>query len=392
MQLIIQKFGGTSVATAEAREAAYKRIIAAKEAGKAVIAVVSAMGRRGAPYATDTLLDLVQPACPQARQREQALIQCCGEIIAGSVVTANLQQRGFPATYLTGQQAGLITTPDFDDAEILRVETGRLFSLLQAGEIVVVAGGQGATAEGEITSLGRGGSDITACALGVALNAERIEIYTDVDGIMTSDPHLVPTARTYSRLTHADCHSLALHGATVMHPRSIAIAATKPEIPLWVKSIFSDNPGTLISGENGCSLEELSPTALGVTVLANQTLLQVAAADTLRLLGLQLTNQLWPIRENNGQTYFHLPGCRVAQTEELLQRHTISHLITAGLSKVSLVGRRILDDSRLLTDWSTRFNQHDQILLQESSEKSLTLWVKDTEAAALARSLHQLLA
>lgn len=188
MQLIVQKYGGTSVATPEARELVYERIISAKKSGNAVIAVISAMGRRGAPYATDTLLDLVQPACPQAREREQTLMQFCGEIIAGSLITANLQQRGFPATYLTGQQAGLMTTADYDEAEILRVETGRLRSLLLAGEIVIAAGGQGATPEGEITSLGRGGSDITACALGVALDADRIEIYSDVEGIMTADP------------------------------------------------------------------------------------------------------------------------------------------------------------------------------------------------------------
>lgn len=333
MQLIVQKFGGTSVATPEARELVYKRIINAKKAGNAVVAVVSAMGRRGAPYATDTLLDLMQPECPLAREREQTLLQFCGEIIAGSLVTANLQQRGFSATYLTGQQAGIITTDDFDEAEILRVKTGRLHSLLQAGEIVIVAGGQGATADGEITSLGRGGSDITACALGVALDAGRMEIYSDVEGIMTADPRLVSDAKTLNRISHAECHQLALHGAKVMHPRAVAIAATKPSIPLWVRSVFSQNLGTLIGEVTGeQSVETNQARLLGVTV------------------------------------------------------HTQDNI-----SCVSLVGSQLLDDGQ----WRAAFADRVRLsgcspIIEESSDEALSAWVRAAEAPALASILHDL--
>lgn len=337
MKLIVQKYGGTSVATAEARELVYERIISAKKNGNGVIAIISAMGRRGAPYATDTLLDLLKPACPQAREREQTLMQFCGEIIAGSLITANLQQRGFAATYLTGQQAGLITTGDYDEAEILRVETGRLRSLLQTGEIVIVAGGQGATPEGEITSLGRGGSDITACALGVALDAERIEIYSDVEGIMTADPRLVDGAKTLSRISHADCHQLALAGAKVMHPRAVRIAAEKPAIPLWVRSIFSENLGTLIGGSlvnNG--VEPRRARLLGVTVLAGQA--------------------------------------------------------QVGASRVSLVGQQLLssDDYKQAFTAKVR-NSGCDIIALEDSEQALSAWVRENEAPALARTIHELL-
>lgn len=333
MQLIVQKFGGTSVATPEARELVYKRIIDAKEAGHAVVAVVSAMGRRGAPYATDTLLDLVQPECPQAREREQTMLQFCGEIIAGSLVTANLQQRGFPATYLTGQQAGLITTADFDEAEILRVRTNRLRSLLQAGEIVIVAGGQGATADGEITSLGRGGSDITACALGVALDADRMEIYSDVDGIMTADPRVVSAAETLDHISHAGCHQLALHGAKVMHPRAVAIAATKPTIPLWVKSIFSQNLGTLISDVTG--------------------------------------------EQPGGPHQACLLGVTV---------HT-----TDNISCVSLVGDQLLGDAQCRAAFADRVRLSGcSPIAQESSDEALSAWVREPEAPVLARTLHEL--
>ncbi len=248
MRILVQKYGGTSVATGESRELVYRKILAAREAGLGLVVVISAMGRIGAPYATDTLLDLIRLESPEAERRELDLIFTCGEVIAGTIVTAALQQRKQGAAYLTGQQAGIVSSGDFGDARILRVDTARIRALLGEGKIVVVAGGQGATGNGELTSLGRGGSDTTACALGVALDAERIDIYTDVEGIFTTDPRLVAEARLIRRISYEDCCLMAYQGAKVMHPRSVEVASQKPEIELRVRSVFSDHPGTLIGG------------------------------------------------------------------------------------------------------------------------------------------------
>lgn len=243
MNILVQKFGGTSVATPESREAVYRKVEKAKAEGYSVVVVVSAMGRTGAPYATDTLLDLVGLDCPKSQKRETDLIFACGEVIAGVVITTNLRQRGHKAVYLTGGQAGVVTTGNHGEACILKIKTEHIRSLLADGNIVVVAGGQGATETGEVTILGRGGSDTTGTALGVALDAKAIEIYTDVEGIFTTDPRVVPEARLIEEMSYADCCRLAYQGAKVIHPRAVEIASRKPSIPFYVRSTFRNGNG-----------------------------------------------------------------------------------------------------------------------------------------------------
>ena len=249
MKIIVQKYGGTSVATALSRENVYSKILNAKKNGYSVIVVISAMGRRGEPYATDTLLDLIRVDCPKANPRELDLIFSCGEIISGTLITAMLQQKGHDAIYLTGQQAGIVTTEEFGDARIIDVNTERIKKLLSEGNIVVVAGGQGGTVDGFITTLGRGGSDTTACALGVAHDAEEIQIYTDVDGILTTDPRIVQEARLIPKISYSNCLQMAYLGAKVIHPRAVEIASQKPNIKLYIRSAFNDLAGTLITND-----------------------------------------------------------------------------------------------------------------------------------------------
>ena len=191
MRILIQKFGGTSVATDEARACAAKKVSLAREAGYLPVVVVSAMGRNGAPYATDTLLRLVKSCNPNVSERELDQMMYCGEIISAVMMTATLTVMGIPSVTLTGGQAGIITDDNFSNARIIKVQTTALQSLLKQGIVPVVCGFQGITSEGAHTTLGRGGSDTTAAALGNALDAEKIEIYTDVAGIMTADPKLV---------------------------------------------------------------------------------------------------------------------------------------------------------------------------------------------------------
>lgn len=246
MRTLVQKFGGTSLATLERRERVGERILAARRAGYRVAVVVSAMGRAGAPYATDTLLHLLNGEEALVAMRDRDLLLSCGEIISAVLLSAHLARRGVKAMAFTGAQAGVLTDGAFGDAHILEVVPARVLALLNEGGVAIVAGFQGITRTGEVTTLGRGGSDTTAAALGVALQAELVEIYTDVEGIMTADPRLMPEARLLERVTYGEVAELAHLGAKVIHPRAVEIAAAG-RVPLRIKNTLSEAPGTLIA-------------------------------------------------------------------------------------------------------------------------------------------------
>lgn len=246
MRTLVQKFGGTSLATPERRALVAEKVLAARREGYQVAVVVSAMGRLGEPYATDTLLSLLEEAESAVSRRDRDLLLSCGEIISAVLVAADLSRRGVKATALTGAQAGIVTDAAFGDAHIREVVPVRVSEILREGGVAVVAGFQGVTREGEITTLGRGGSDTTAAALGVALQAELIEIYTDVEGVMTADPRLIPEARLLERVTYVEVAEMAHLGAKVIHPRAVEIAAAG-RVPLRIKSALSEAPGTLVA-------------------------------------------------------------------------------------------------------------------------------------------------
>ena len=268
MRILVQKFGGTSVSTAENRRLAAEKISHAIEEGFSPVVVISAMGRNGQPYATDTLIGVAREAHSLLSRRELDMMMGCGEIISAVVMASTLQNFGLDAIVLTGGQSGIITDNQFGNARILKVDPSRVRAELAAGKIPVVCGFQGVSAEGDLTTLGRGGSDTTASALGAALPAETIEIYTDVDGIMTADPRLVPHAHILDRISYAEVSQLAHQGAKVIHPRAVEFAMQK-NIPLVVKSTFSNAPGTLITTsaqvEETCDAGISDRVATGVT-------------------------------------------------------------------------------------------------------------------------------
>ncbi len=219
--IVVLKFGGTSVATADLRRMAIERLREERERGNATVAVVSAQGRSPNPYATDSLLALVETA---ARSRNVDLLIACGETIAAAVFAEQLRACGMPAEALTGAQAGVITDRKHGNAGILRVQPAAVLRCLDAGAIPVVAGFQGVTEDGEITTLGRGGTDLTAIALAHALDAQRVDIYTDVSGAMTGDPRRIAGAHTIERATLEEMTELAHHGAKVMHDKAAELA------------------------------------------------------------------------------------------------------------------------------------------------------------------------
>lgn len=246
MRIIVQKFGGTAVATADGRRQVAERVRQTVASGLSAVVVVSAMGRAGDPYATDTFLKLAQDIYPDTAPRELDMLIGCGELISAVIMCNTLKAHGLDAVALTGGQAGIVTDAQFGEAQILRVNPEHTLRHLREGKVVVVAGFQGWTENGDIATLGRGGSDTSAAALGAALRAEVVEIYTDVDGLKTADPRIVPDARTIPVTTYDEIVNLAYHGAKVIHPRAVEIAMRR-NIPLRIRNTFDDSPGTLVT-------------------------------------------------------------------------------------------------------------------------------------------------
>ena len=239
MELVVHKYGGSSVADAEKIENVARRIGKVKESGQSIVAVASAMGDT-----TDELIDLAHTVAADPDPRELDLLLSTGELVSCTLLTMALRNLGYDAITLSGFQAGIHTDDMYGKARIFSIEPSRVQSELSEGKVVIVAGFQGITEDLDITTLGRGGSDTTAVALAAALNADRCDIYTDVDGIYTADPRIVPNARKLSEIDYEEMLELASYGAK-MHPRSIELGAVNG-VPIYVASSFSDSPGTLI--------------------------------------------------------------------------------------------------------------------------------------------------
>jgi aspartate kinase len=249
MDIIVQKFGGTSVATEELRKKVASKVVATKESGKNPIVVVSAIGRRGDKYATDTLVNMATSVYDGDNARDLDIIMSVGEIISSVILSNTIKAMGYEAQAVTGFQAGIITDNHFGDADVLKVDNKYLMDLLNKGIIPVVAGFQGVTETGEITTLGRGGSDTTAAILGEALQAKCVEIYTDVDGVMTADPRVVTKARVIDEIDYEEIYQMADEGAKVVHPRAVAVAK-RSNIPMKVKNTLNESKGTIIIQKN----------------------------------------------------------------------------------------------------------------------------------------------
>ncbi len=273
MPILVQKYGGTSVNTIDKRSKVLDKIIAAKNKGYDVVVVVSAMGRKGEPYATDTLLDLLQAVGPDPRPRTKDLLASCGEIISTCVVAHALEQRGYQACPMTGIQAGIETNEVYTNAQIQNIDSNRVKEALRNGEIVVLAGFQGYTGDMSVTTLGRGGSDTTAIAIGGALGAEMVEIYTDVPGVAFTDPRLVPEAPYLKSIDFYPLYVLARAGSKVVHHRAVQTAITYRR-PFVVRSTFDDKEGTVI-GEAGESFNGF----YGIALQKNILVLQVNGQD-----------------------------------------------------------------------------------------------------------------
>jgi aspartate kinase len=245
--LIVQKYGGTSVANTDRIIKVAERVVSRYDRGDRLVVVVSAMGD-----STDDLIGLAYQISERPDRRELDVLLSTGEIVSSTLLTMALHEMGHKAISLSGAQAGILTDASYSRARILNIETRRVNEELKKGNIVIVAGFQGITEDMDVTTLGRGGSDTSAVALAAALGAEICERYSDVDGICTADPRVVPEARKLSEISYEEMLETATYGSKVIHARAVELGQLY-NIPILVASSFNDGPGTLIHG--GVSME-----------------------------------------------------------------------------------------------------------------------------------------
>jgi aspartate kinase len=258
LEIVVQKYGGSSVATAEHIKAVAERVKKNHESGLSLVVVVSAMGKT-----TDRLLALAREVARDHSPREIDQLLSTGERQSVALLAMALHDRGVAATSLTGPQAGMKTEGRYGSGIISEIQPERMQQLLAEGQVVIVAGFQGMNALGDVMTLGRGGSDTTAVALAAALGADRCEIYTDVDGIYTADPRIVPKAHRISVISPSEMAEMAWRGAKVMHPRAVELGALY-DVEVHVRSSFNENPGTIIKEDKALERLETRETLAGI--------------------------------------------------------------------------------------------------------------------------------
>lgn len=397
MRIIVQKFGGTSVRNEKGRQHAKKHIQSALDEGFKVVVVVSAMGRKGEPYATDTLLSLVNGSASFISNREIDLLLSCGEVISSIVFTNLLLQEGIKATAMTGGQAGIRTNHDHTNAKIVGMKCERLIKELNDYDVVVVAGFQGEASNGDVTTIGRGGSDTSAAALGSALGVERIDIFTDVEGIMTADPHIAENARPLSVVTYTEVCNMAYQGAKVIHPRAVEIAM-QAKVPIRIRSTYSGNSGTLVTTlshiNRGNMLKERTVT--GIAHLSNLTQIKVFAKKDQYDLQAEVFKAM--ANEKISVDFINISPNQVVYTvtEEMADKafsilHSLGHepAIERDCAKVSVVGAGMAGVPGVTSKIVSALSEKGIRILQ-SADSHTTIWVlvKQEDLSSAINSLH----
>lgn len=392
MKIVVQKFGGTSVATSEGRAKAIERVIHAKGQGYSPVVVVSAMGRRGEPYATDTLIDLVKAIHSEIEPRELDLLISCGEIISTVVMATSLKSAGHPAVALTGGQAGICTDGNFGNAQIVEIDPAPIKKYLSQGKIVIVAGFQGVSQDGSTTTLGRGGSDTTATALGAALGAEVVEIYTDVDGVMTSDPRLVPDAAIMKDISYKEICEMAYQGAKVIHPRAVE-AAMNGKVPIKIKNTFSDAEGTLIA-EN---VAERVITGLAHLTNISQIKVGPLAGDAVQMAKVRVLKTMAEAKISidmigvaPNSIFFIINGDDTSKALEALMKAGYSSNVETGCAKLSVIGAGMEGVPGVMADVMESLDQAGVTVLQTSdSDITISFLIKEADLTKAIQILYR---
>ncbi|ELO8894354.1 aspartate kinase [Listeria monocytogenes] len=394
MKIIVQKFGGTSVQNEKSRLMAFNHIKQVLKEGYKVVVVVSAIGRYGDPYATDTLLELIGAKNTKLTAREQDTLLSVGETISASVFTNMLKEAGIKAEAFSGGQAGIITSDDHLNAKITEVDTTRLKNALAELDVAVVAGFQGITANGDITTLGRGGSDTSAAALGVSLQADYIDIFTDVDGMMTADPRIVEHARSLPRVSYNEVSNMAYQGAKVIHPRAVEIAMTA-KIPMRIRSTYLESTGTLVTSlADAGHFDVKERIVTGVAHVTNLTQISVQT-DTVKAQQLAFKIladagiSLDFINISTNSVIFTVPEEKSHVVKQLLEDEALETSVRQACAKVSIVGAGITGVPGVTAKIVGALSEKNIPILQ-SADSHTTIWVlvREEDLISAVNALH----
>ncbi|EAD2800405.1 aspartate kinase [Listeria monocytogenes] len=395
MKIIVQKFGGTSVQNEKSRLMAFNHIKQVLNEGYKVVVVVSAIGRYGDPYATDTLLELIGAKNTKLTAREQDTLLSVGETISASVFTNMLKEADIKAEAFSGGQAGIITSDDHLNAKITEVDTTRLKNALAELDVAVVAGFQGITANGDITTLGRGGSDTSAAALGVSLQADYIDIFTDVDGMMTADPRIVEHARSLPRVSYNEVSNMAYQGAKVIHPRAVEIAMTA-KIPMRIRSTYLESTGTLVTSlaDDSGHFDVKERMVTGVAHVTNLTQISVQT-DTVKAQQLAFKIladagiSLDFINISTNSVIFTVPEEKSHVVKQLLEDEALETSVRQACAKVSIVGAGITGVPGVTAKIVGALSEKNIPILQ-SADSHTTIWVlvREEDLISAVNALH----
>jgi len=387
---VVMKFGGSSLATEELREAAASRVSEAVRGGNRVVVVASAIGRSPQAYATDTLLQLI-PGLTSGPNTD--LLLACGEIISAAVLAELLERRGIPARALAGGQAGIITDATHGDARVLSVDPRTILALLDSGVTAVVSGFQGVTDDGTVTTLGRGGSDLTAVALAKALNNAALEIYTDVPGVMTADPKRVTAAKTIENLTFEEATELSEHGANVMNDKAADLARVS-KISYSVRSLRSgagtsveevrsperEHPVTGVAASPGYSFMHLVPEAAVLPGGWEQEAFRTLADARI---------SIDCVNVNSAGLFFIVRDGDYERAQSRLERLPLAVRTRRGCAKISVVGAGMRGTPGVMYR-AVRALSGAGVPIIHSTDSNITisLLVPGTLAAAAENALH----
>jgi aspartate kinase len=390
-QIAVLKFGGTSVATPDHRAQAIARVRDARDGGFGPVAVVSAMGRLPDPYATDALLALGGGA---SATRNADLLASCGETIAAAVMASELCVLGIEAVALTGAQAGIVTDAKHGDATILRVDPHAVLDLLDRGVVPVIAGFQGATEDGVVTTLGRGGTDLSAIAIGHALDAARVDIYTDVSGAMTADPRRIESARTIDRASLDEMTELAAHGAKVMHQKA-ADFARRTNTPYAIKGLTSD-VGTIVDDAYDHHRPVTGVTASGRVTWVRAIRGDIDNQEARMQLELEMFRRVAEaeisidqVTINQAGVCFVVEGDRGGDVRRLLGDLNLAVRVREGCSKLSVVGAGMRYAPGVIRDIVTALSSVNvEIIHCTDSNITVSVLIPQEDASRAEQAVH----
>lgn len=397
MTIVVQKFGGTSVESYEKMQQVCNIIKNYKEKGLDLVVVVSAMGRKGAPYATDTLINLCKNVNENSSKRELDLIMSCGEIISGTILTNMLKGNGIDAVFLTGSQAGIYTDGKFSDSRILDIKPERIYKELDEGKVVIVAGFQGTTESGEVTTLGRGGSDTSAVAIGKALECETVEIYTDVDGIMTADPRVEPEAKVLDYINYEEVFQMADKGAKVIHPRAVEIAKSG-YIALNIKNTLNpSHPGTRISGMSPkFEVNKEAKSLHTMTAVAHKNGITQIKVKSKEDIFTDIMNEI----ESNEisldminffveEKAFVIEHEKLNILKDILNNHDLEYTVKENCAKVTLIGTKMTGIPGVMAKIVRALSKAKINLLQTSdSNMTISCLVEEKDMKSAVHAIH----